>query len=180
MEVVDAARKALGDAGKHFEALVLGPIWGYIHAFHLSDNFWASPYVWVSVFWVLNWVLGTILAIRDREWTPRDSFRSVIKLIVWLTALGLASGLKKSGVTGGFIPAGVLEFGVVITEFVYALRNLGRFSAMFGNQNQAEVLTFVADKADEFAGHRTNTRTTVTVTETQVTQPIENKKDPGV
>lgn len=175
MEVLDPIKKALTDMGRHFEALVLGPIWGYVHSFYLSDHFWASPYVWVSIFWLLNWMLGTVLAIHAREWTPRDSFRSVVKLMVWLLALGLASGLKKSGVSGGFVPAGVLEFGVVVTEFVYAVRNLGRFSALFGNQSQAEVLTYVADRADEFAGHKTSTRTTVTVTETQVT---ERKEDP--
>ena len=173
MNILSSIKQALQDATNHMESWIVGPIWGYLHHFYLSGQFWASTYVWVTLFWSLNWVLGTGLAVAGREWAIRDSLRSLIKLLVWICALGIASGLRHSGVTGGWLPAGVIDTMAVFTEAAYLMRNLGRVTTKFGNQNQGEILTYAADRTDEFAGHKTQTRTTVTVTETQVTSPKE-------
>jgi len=188
MDFVNYLKQAALGALSRFEIYILGPIWGWLHDRYLSGELMASPMVWVTIFWSLNWLIGSGLALtkpaplpgqEDERWQPRKSFRSIGKLLVWLVALLMAWGLKKSGITGGFIPAGVLEVGVMVTEFAYLVRNLGRLATYLGNPRQGKILAFAADTMDELAGARTRTHTevtvspdhTITVSEEKVTVP---------
>ena len=177
MEVAQSIKSLVTDAIKHVEAFVIGPIWGYLHTFYLSGQLWASLYIWVTIFWLVNWLIGTALALVDRVWTPKASAQSLVKLLVYMFALLLASGLKKTHVSGGWFPAGILEAMVAFTTFSYALRSLGRLSKRLGNSRQGEMLSLAADKTDEFMNQRINTRTVVTVTETTTTQPSDGNNE---
>lgn len=185
MDFLTYLRQSIHAATGRFEIYILGPLWGWIHEQYLSGQLMASPIVWVTVFWTMNWLIGSFLALMKtmnpkpgeeaERWQPRKSLRSIGKLTVWLGALGMAWGLKKSGITGGWIPAGTLDVAVILTEFAYLVRNLGRLAKWMGNDQQGNILTLAADTVDEFAGARTRTHTEVTVTTDKVITVSEEK-----
>ncbi len=177
--------KILHDIASRFELYVIGPIWGYLHKYYLSGLFWASPYVWISLFWAANWIIGTILALLsppplpgqvDERWRPRKSLQSVVKLLIWLCAFMVATGLQRSGIPGGWLPAGIITAAGVLTEGAYLLRNLGRIAKKFGNARQGEILGYVADTTEEFMDSRIHKKTTITLTETTVIEPSPEPK----
>lgn len=167
------------------EVYIFGPIWGYAQRYYLGQYLWASPFVVVTIFWCANWIIGSAFALSqkaplpgepDLRWNPRKSLKSVMKLMVWVGALLVAALLKASHITGGFVPAGVIELVVIITEGAYLLRNLGRIARVLGNVEQGAVLGLVADSTEEFMGNHINKKTTVVVTETLTTTPAEKKE----
>lgn len=167
------------------EVYLFGPIWGYAQRYYLGQYLWASPFVVVTIFWGANWIIGSAFALAqkaplpnepDLRWNPRKSLKSVMKLMVWMGALGGAALLKASHVTGGWVPAGVIELAVIITELAYLLRNLGRIARALGNNEQGAVLGLVADSTEEFMDSRINKKTTV-VTETVTVETKEEKKE---
>jgi len=169
--VISGLKQWMADATRHVEIYWLGPAWGYLHEYYLSGLLWASPYVWISLFWASNWVIGTILAVADREWEGRKSLQSIVKLMIWLCAFMVATGLIRSGITGGWIPAGIITFAGMATEGSYLLRNLGRVAKRLGNTHQGEILGYVADTTEEFMDSRIHKKTVVTVVETTTTEP---------
>ena len=182
MEFLLYLKRVLGDALGNLFVWVLGPIWGLVCDWYLSGELWAMPMVWVTIFWALNWIIGSGLALTksaplpgqpDERWQPRKSVRSIGKLCVWLIALGMAWGLRKSGITGGWLPAGTLDVAVLLTEFIYLLRNLGRLARYLGNDSQGNILAMVADTADEYL--HTRTTTTATVDADKTIHVVEDK-----
>ena len=155
------------------ETYVIGPIWGYAQRYYLGEFVWAGPAVIVSLFWLFNWIIGSALALAqkpplpgepDLRFQPEKSVKSIMKLIVWMGALAVALLLKVSHVAGAWIPAGIIELVVVVTEGIYLLRNLGRIAKALGNNEQSEVLTGVAQSAEAFVDNQVHKKTTTVVT----------------
>lgn len=179
-------QQTLDDVAHRAELYILGPIWGYAQRYYLGQYLWASPFVVVTLFWAFNWIVGTAFALSNRtpplpgeldlRFQPRKSLKSVLKLTVWSLALGASALLKYSHITGAWVPAGVIELGVIMTELIYVLRNLGRIAKAFGNMEQSTVLGLVANTTEEFMDSRIHKKTSVTVTETIITEPKEEKE----
>lgn len=171
MSAFDDIKTMFNRVTSTFEIYVFGPIWGYAQQHYLAEAFWASPYVLVSLIWAANWILGTLLAVfsQEEKWTPRKSFNSVIVLIVWIFSLLAATALIRSNVPGGFIPAGLIQSVVMFTQVAWFLRNLGRLAKLAGNDRQAALLTYAADRTDDLTGQRVTHQTTMIMSETTTT-----------
>lgn len=166
---------------------LFGSVWGAVQNYWASGAWWSSAYFWVTVFWFITWLMGTGRSIYftvrgdppEERFQPAKSTRSVVRLIIWLLALGVATGLQASKVPAGWLPAGVINSVVLFTQGAYMLRGLGRLATLSGNEDQGRVLSLVADKTDEYMGQQVRTHTTVTVTETKVIEPAPPANPPS-
>lgn len=184
---MNSLQQTLDDVAHRAELYIFGPAWGYAQRYYLGQYLWASPFVVVTLFWGFNWIVGTGFALAHRtpplpgqpdlRFQPRKSLKSVFKLTIWSIALGAAALLKYSHITGAWVPAGVIELGVLMTELIYLLRNLGRIAKAFGNMEQSTVLGLVADSTEEFMDSRIKKHTEVTMTETITTTTAEKKEE---
>jgi len=126
---------------------IIVPAWECLQA--NFAGFWASsPFVWICVFWAMDWVFGGVRAGLDgwrnpqdpsRGWSARRAARSLLKLLLWLTVLLIAYGIRKSGIPYGGVPAGCLEAGVILTEAGSVLGHLAELSG-------SPTLRFLASK----------------------------------
>ena len=123
------------------------PLWEWARV-HWAGFWWSSPLVWICVFWAGDWVLGGIQAGLDgwrhpgdpkRGWSARRAARSVLKLLLWITVLAIAWGIRDSGIPYGYVPAGCLEAGVILTEAGSVLGHLAELSG-------SSALRFLASK----------------------------------
>lgn len=134
-------------------AAVLSPGWAWVTE-HWAGFWWSSPVVWVSIFWLLDLVLGSSRALYDgwshpedptRGFRPRRCARSTLKLCAWLAVLMVAWGMRDSHMVGGILAASCLEAGVLLTEASSVLRHLGELTG-------APFLRFYATKFERQAG----------------------------
>lgn len=171
-------KQLLSDIRSNVEIYLVGPIWALTNDWYSSGQIWASPYTWITIFWLSNLILGATLAISNKEWEPGKFLKSVTKLMIWILALLAATGVRRACVPGGFFLAGVIEAAVIFTELSYLLRNLGRIAIKLGNTNQGNILSIVADRTEHFVDssvHAVSTstivgNTTTTTTDTTTTQ----------
>lgn len=138
---------------------VVAPAWQWVRM-HWAGFWWSSPVVWIGVFWGLDWITGSINAIRDGLSHPEDPRRgwrvaraawSVGKLLLWLCVLAVAWGLRDSGIWGGGLCASCLEAGVLLTEASSVIRNCARLS---DSPVARRVLTIYADRFEDRASGR--------------------------
>ncbi len=169
-------RQVIDDVTHRFEIYIIGSLWGYAQRYYVGDLVWASPFAIVTIFWSCNWIIGSAFAAAQKEplpgqpdlrWDPKKSLKSLLKLLIWVVALGVSLLLQYSHVTGGWIPAGVIQLVVIVTEGAYLLRNLGRIAKAIGNTDQGNLLSAVADSTEGFVDHQIHKKTTVTITETE-------------
>jgi len=107
----------------HLSVVVFGPLLGILDA-HLHGLISSSVFFWITAFWAMDWILGSMVAWRKHEWSPRRGLYSVSKWITWITVLAIAWGLRDSQAVGGSLIAGCLETAVLLTEGASVLRNL--------------------------------------------------------
>lgn len=163
-------RQVIDDVTHRFEIYIIGPLWGYAQRYYVGDLVWASPFAIVTIFWSCNWIIGSAFAAAQKEplpgqpdliWDPKESLKSLLKLLIWMGALGVSLLLQFSHITGGWIPAGVIQIVVIVTEAAYLLRNLGRIAKAIGNTDQGNLLSAVADSTEGFVDHQIHKKTTV-------------------
>lgn len=137
-------------------ALVL-PFWEWCRV-HWAGFWWSSPFVWICLFWAADWCLGSARALHDgwshpeqpeRGWRAARAARSVLKLGVWLAVLGVAWGIRDSGIPYGTVPAGCLEAGVILTEAGSVVAHLAELSG-------SPTLRFLATKIRRQTGADTD------------------------
>lgn len=105
--------------------LFLGTIAGWYNGSTFAHT---PPVVWVSIFWAMDWVLGSGLAISRRQWSPRKAFFSIVKCLVYLAALAVAFGLRESHMLGAWAISGVIEAGILCAEGSSVMRNGARLT----------------------------------------------------
>lgn len=161
------------DAMGNFSVWILGPIWGYFSNLWTSGQFWFAPWVWLTIFWTGTYIIGSILAIIDKndKWDPKKSFGAVMRLVIGLLCLGAAAGLRHTQVTGAWLPAGILDTAMVFTEFAYFTKNLGKISKLTGNHAQGEMLQMVSNAAEEYLHTKTTTTVSVMVPDAKESGP---------
>ena len=99
------------------------------------------PVVWVSVFWTMDWILGSILALYLRKWLPRKAFFSIVKWMVYVSALAVAFGLRESQILGGWAISGMIETAILCAEVSSVMRNGARLT-------NSKILHWFADSLD--------------------------------
>lgn len=167
-------KRFMMDALNNFSVWILGPIWGYFSNLWTSGQFWFAPWVWLTIFWTGTYVIGSGLAIIDKndKWEPNKSFGAVMRLVIGLLCLGIAAGLRHTQVTGAWLPAGILDTAMVFTEFAYLTKNLGKISNLTGNQAQGEMLQMVSNAAEEYLHTKTTTTVSVVTSDVKESAPV--------
>lgn len=136
---------------RHLAATIgLAPILDALQA-HWSGFPLSSPVVWAVAFWAGDWVAGSLVALRAKQWRARRGLYSVVKLLIWIAALAVAYGLRDSGAPGCGLAAGAIEAAVLLTEGSSVLRNLALLS---DNEAARRVLSVYADTLEWRVGKR--------------------------
>lgn len=126
---------------------VILPLWEWTRL-HFGAFWFSSPFVWTCLFWAADWTLGGARAALDgwrhpdqpeRGWSARRAARSLLKLLLWITVLAIAWGIRDSGIPYGNVPAGCLEAGIILTEAGSVLGHLAELSG-------SSALRFLASK----------------------------------
>lgn len=88
----------------------------------------SSPVFWVTIFWCLDWILGSWLAIRRRNWSPKRATYSIAKWLLWMFALAVAWGFRDANFLGASYLAAVMEAAIIMAEGSSVLRNAAELS----------------------------------------------------
>lgn len=120
-------------------ATVLASAWASLGA--QFQGFWGSPVVqWVTVFWALDWVLGSLLAWREHRYDPRRGLFSTVKWLIWMSALAVCWGFRHDGTPyDDWIPP-LLEVGILLTEGASVLRNGAVLQASLSGSKEPSIL----------------------------------------
>ena len=112
---------------------LLAAIWN--EAQQRYSGFFMSDPVWlVTACWAVDFLLGTILALRDswrggpNRWSPACCARSLGKWLLWMTVLFVTFNLRKAGGFGFGPFASLLESAIVLSEVTSAIRNAGKLN----------------------------------------------------
>jgi len=125
--------------------IVLGALWGVLT--HHFGSFPASnPVFWVSIFWAMDWILGSCVAIKTHNWSPRRSFHGILKWLLWMAVLTVAWGIRDMGFLGCTMIGGMIEVAIMLTEGSSVMRNCAILS---NNPKAQRLLNKFADAADE-------------------------------
>lgn len=129
--------------------VVSWPLFAVIHR-HTAE-FWQSAILfWLCAFWALDWLLGSAIALRKRQWSARRGLYSCGKLVTWVVTLLVAFGLRQSlpGLPGQGL-ALLIEAAVLSTEGASVLRNLSLLHSPRGRPGPvARLLRSFADRME--------------------------------
>lgn len=113
---------------------------------HFDGFVLSNPVFWVSVFWALDWLLGSWLAWRECRWIPSRAGRSVLKWLLWMVVLAVAWGIRDSGFFGAGLLGGLVEGAIILAEGSSVIRNA---AALSDNPRAKRLLGRFADAADQ-------------------------------
>lgn len=120
-------------------------VWSQLNQ-HFNGFALSNPVFWVSIFWAMDWVLGSINAFRSRQWSPRRSFYGVIKWFIWMCVLSVAWGVRSSNFLGCSFIAACIEVAILLTEGTSVLRNCAELS---DNKRAKRLLNRFADATEK-------------------------------
>ncbi len=124
---------------------LFGTIWTALSN-HFDGFVLSNPVFWVSVFWALDWLLGSWLAWRLSRWSPTRAGRSVLKWLLWMVVLAVAWGIRDSGFFGASLLGGLVEGAIILAEGSSVIRNA---AALSDNPRAKRLLSKFADAADQ-------------------------------
>lgn len=107
-----------------------------------------APVVLICVLWTMDMIIGTILAIFKRNYSPRKSLFGLVKLLIYAGVLGVAYITQHdgSGLDDWLRP--VAEMAVIFTEMSSVLRNsAGVLQKVTGKKSK--VLEFFNHQIDD-------------------------------
>lgn len=110
-------------------ALVFGLIWNEVRA-RFSGFWFAAPLFWVSVFWAIDFALGSGRALYAGEWKARRSLMSGFKLAGGCCVLLVSHAMRDSHLPFASIPASLLETVVLFAEFSSVLIHVGELTGI--------------------------------------------------
>jgi hypothetical protein len=129
---------------KPLSTIILGSAWAIL-THHFQEFPASNPVFWVSIFWAMDWVLGSCVAIKTNNWSPRRSFHGVIKWMLWMAVLTVAWGIRDMNFLGCTLIGGMIEVAIMLTEGSSVMRNCAILS---NNPKAQRLLNRFADAAD--------------------------------
>lgn len=130
---------------KPWPTLLLGGAWAVLTT-HFGAFPASNPVFWVSIFWAMDWVLGSCVAFKQNNWSPRRSFHGILKWLLWMAVLTVAWGIRDMGFLGCTLIGGMIEVAIMLTEGSSVMRNC----AILSNNPKAQLLlNKFADAADQ-------------------------------
>lgn len=114
-----------------------------------------APLVIICVLWTLDMIVGTILALMKRDYSPRKSLYGLVKLIVYTTVLVVAFLVQHDGHSFDDFLRPVIEMAVILTEMSSVLRN-GAAVMQKITGKKSKVLEFFADYVEKVAEEHLN------------------------
>ena len=125
--------------------IVLGAAWALL-SHHFGAFPASSPVFWVSIFWAMDWILGSCVALKTHNWSPRRSFHGILKWLLWMAVLTVAWGIRDMGFLGCTMIGGMIEVAIMLTEGSSVMRNCAILS---NNPKAQRLLNKFADAADQ-------------------------------
>lgn len=123
------AKEALSIAREGL-SLIVGSTWGLVQA-KLAGFWFTSALFWLSIFWLVDFLLGSGRAIAAGQWRARRALLSGAKLATGCLVLMTAHAMRDSSVGGHVISqavASLLEAVVLLAEFSSVLIHAGTLS----------------------------------------------------
>ena len=130
---------------KPLPTVILGAAWAILTT-HFGAFPASNPVFWVSIFWAMDWILGSCVAIKTHNWSPRRSFHGILKWLLWMAVLTVAWGIRDMGFLGCTLIGGMIEVAIMLTEGSSVMRNCAILS---NNPNAQRLLNKFADAADQ-------------------------------
>jgi len=130
---------------KPLPTILLGGAWAIL-THHFGAFPASNPVFWVSIFWAMDWVLGSFVAFKNNSWSPRRSFHGVLKWLLWMAVLTVAWGIRDMGFLGCTLIGGMIEVAIMLTEGSSVMRNCAILS---NNPKAQRLLNKFADAADQ-------------------------------
>lgn len=107
-----------------------------------------APIVIICVLWTMDMIIGTLLAIFKRNYSPRKSFYGLVKLLVYSGVLAVAYITQHDGNSLDDWLRPVIEMAVIFTEMSSVLRNsAGMMQKVTGRKSK--VLEFFGSQIDD-------------------------------
>lgn len=125
--------------------IILGAVWGVLTT-HFGSFPASNPVFWVSIFWAMDWVLGSCVALKNSNWSPRRSFHGILKWLLWMAVLTVAWGIRDMGFLGCTLIGDMIEVAIMLTEGSSVMRNCAILS---NNPKAQRLLNKFADAADQ-------------------------------
>lgn len=129
---------------------IAGGIWSWFLAYavpllgHVART---VPITTILLLWTADMIVGTMVAIKRRNWSSKRAKAGVAKLcLLWLPAMACTCLLRDSHAIGAALLAGTVESYVLFVEFGSVLQNLGRLSNHRGIEQAGDA---VEDKAEQ-------------------------------
>lgn len=110
----------------------------------------AGPLFVVLCLWAGDMLVGTIQALVRKDFSPSKSLFGVLKLLVWVGALGVAWLLRVDGYPLDDLFAPLVEYAVILTEASSVLRNLAELHERLTGK-QSRVLRWFASRVEQAA-----------------------------
>jgi len=130
---------------KPLSTILLGGLWGVLTN-HFGDFPASNPVFWVSIFWGMDWILGSCVALKNNNWSPRRSFHGILKWLLWMAVLTVAWGIRDMQFLGCTWIGGMIEVAIMLTEGSSVMRNCAILS---NNPKAQRLLNKFADAADQ-------------------------------
>ena len=92
---------------KPLPTVILGAAWAIL-THHFGAFPASNPVFWVSIFWAMDWILGSCVAIKTHNWSPRRSFHGILKWLLWMAVLTVAWGIRDMGFLGCTLIGGMI------------------------------------------------------------------------
>ena len=104
----------------------------------------SSPVLWLFVLWLLRWVLGTSLALVQKNLDTAKAAHSVARWVLWMVALGIAYAVSQFGFYGDDLVGGALGGIVLLTEASGCAKCAARWAKHLGFRDAEKVLGIFA------------------------------------
>ena len=86
----------------------------------------------VSILWALDWVTGSILACKRGVYNTRRGLYSVVKWLIWMSAIGVGWAFRCNGTSLDDMVPVMIGAAIVWTEGLSVLRNLSDLAGAQG------------------------------------------------
>lgn len=126
--LADQARAAWNLATER-AALVFAFAWNELRS-RFAGFWFTAPLFWLSIFWVIDFILGSGRAISEGQWKPRRALLSSVKLAAGCVGLLVAHALRDTHLLFSSIPANLLETVILFAEISSVLIHVGEITGI--------------------------------------------------